>query len=39
MGMGCAKPSCAQDDLGHRDRKPTAVYTRTAAKRFENLWR
>ena len=28
-----------QDYLGHRDPKHTAVYTRTAAKRFENLWR
>jgi type 1 fimbriae regulatory protein FimB len=28
-----------QDYLGHRDPKHTAIYTRTAAKRFENLWR
>ena len=28
-----------QDYLVHRDPKHTAVYTRTAAKRFENLWR
>jgi site-specific recombinase XerD len=28
-----------QDYLGHRDLKHTAAYTRTAAKRFENLWR
>jgi type 1 fimbriae regulatory protein FimB len=27
-----------QDYLGHRDPKHTAIYTRTAAKRFENLW-
>jgi type 1 fimbriae regulatory protein FimB/type 1 fimbriae regulatory protein FimE len=27
-----------QDYLGHRDPKHTAVYTRTAAKGFENLW-
>jgi integrase len=28
-----------QDYPGHRDPKHTALYTRTAAKRFENLWR
>lgn len=28
-----------QDYLGHWDPKHTAIYTRTAAKRFENLWR
>jgi type 1 fimbriae regulatory protein FimB len=28
-----------QDDLGHRDPKHTAHYTRTAAGRFEELWR
>ncbi len=27
-----------QEYLGHRDPKHTAIYTRTAAKRFENLW-
>lgn len=27
-----------QDYLGHRDPKHTVIYTRTAAKRFENLW-
>ena len=27
-----------QDYLGHRDPKHTAIYTRTAAKRFERLW-
>jgi type 1 fimbriae regulatory protein FimB len=27
-----------QDYLGHRDPKHTAIYTRTAATRFENLW-
>jgi site-specific recombinase XerD len=27
-----------QDYLGHRDPKHTAIYTRTAARRFENLW-
>ena len=27
-----------QDYLGHRDPKHTAIYTRTAAKRFENLF-
>ncbi len=27
-----------QDYLGHRDPKHTAIYTRTAAKRFDNLW-
>jgi site-specific recombinase XerD len=27
-----------QDYLGHRDPRHTAIYTRTAAKRFENLW-
>jgi len=27
-----------QDYLGHRDPKHTAIYTRTAAKRFEHLW-
>lgn len=28
-----------QDYLGHRDANQTAKYTRTAAKRFEGLWR
>ena len=28
-----------QDYLGHRDAKYTARYTRTAARRFEGLWR
>jgi type 1 fimbriae regulatory protein FimB len=28
-----------QDYLGHRDPKHTAHYTRTAAGRFEELWR
>lgn len=28
-----------QDYLSHRDPKHTAAYTRTAAKRFKNLWR
>jgi type 1 fimbriae regulatory protein FimB len=27
-----------QDYLGHRDPKQTAIYTRVAATRFENLW-
>ena len=28
-----------QDYLGYRDPKHTAIYTRAAAKRFEDLWR
>ncbi len=28
-----------QDYLGYRDPKHIAIHTRTAAKRFENLWR
>jgi type 1 fimbriae regulatory protein FimB len=28
-----------QDYLGHRDPKHTVHYTRTAASRFERLWR
>jgi len=28
-----------QDYLGHRDPKHTVHYTRTAASRFEGLWR
>jgi len=27
-----------QDYLGHKDIKNTVIYTRTAAKRFENIW-
>jgi type 1 fimbriae regulatory protein FimB len=27
-----------QDHVGHRDPKHTAIHTRTAATRFENLW-
>jgi len=28
-----------QDYLGHRDRRHTVHYTRTAGRRFEGLWR
>ncbi len=42
-GYALANKGCdlrtIQDYLGHRDPKHTAIYTRTAANRFENLWR
>ena len=32
-------PRTTQGDLGHRDRKHTAIYARTAAKQLARLWR
>jgi len=32
-------PRTTQGGLGHRDRKHTAIYTRTAAKQLARLWR